>query len=66
MRRRHRYLLNVAALALLGFALYLNFVRKESNDVNLSAVPEKNPTSSLSQDGLKGAVVNPSVSFSLK
>jgi len=60
-------MLNAAALCLLAFALYLNFVRKESNDVNLSAVPEKNPTSSISHEGIKGnAASHSNISFSLK
>jgi hypothetical protein len=60
-------MMNLAALGLLVFALYLNFVRKESNDVNLRSVPAKNATSSLSHEGLKGnAAAHSNLSFSMK
>jgi hypothetical protein len=33
MKRRHRQLLNLLSLGLLLFALYLNFIKKESDEV---------------------------------
>lgn len=35
MKRRHRYLLNLFALGLLAFALYLNFIKEEGADASL-------------------------------
>jgi hypothetical protein len=33
MKRRHRYMLNIFSASLLLVALYLNFVKKETNDI---------------------------------
>jgi hypothetical protein len=35
MKRRYRYMLNLFSLALLAFALYLNFVRKDGPEATL-------------------------------
>jgi len=40
MKRRYRYMLNLFSLGVLFFALYLNFVKKESEDVSIINIKE--------------------------
>lgn len=56
MKRPYRVLLNLCSLALLLFALYLNFVKKESTDVFVPQAGQSThspATSSLKKGDLK-------------
>ena len=41
MKRRYRYALNLLSIGFLLFALYLNFVRKESAEISAPSTIEK-------------------------
>lgn len=49
MKRRYRYMLNVLSMGLLFFALYLNFFKKDIEDVSIKNDKETETRSSEKQ-----------------
>jgi len=65
MKRRYRYMLNLFSLGLLAFALYLNFVKKETADVSFPVNNEK-ATGAVQKEATRTSSVNHAQSFVLK
>jgi hypothetical protein len=66
MKRRYRYLLNFLSCGLLLFALYLNFVKKESVDVSESPVQRTASAQAPKQAVKTSAVFHAAQTFSLR
>ncbi|MDQ6609611.1 MAG: hypothetical protein M3Y85_07305 [Bacteroidota bacterium] len=58
MKRRYRYLLNFFSFCLLLFALYLNFVKKETDDVLTADKVNQQGTGTLQKEITKTASLN--------
>jgi hypothetical protein len=66
MKRRYRYILNVLSFGLLIFALYLNFIKKDSVDVSAAPDKKENPVSSLKGETKTSAVYHAAQTFGLR
>lgn len=61
MKRRYRYALNLLSLGLLGFALYLNFIRKDSVEEMPAGTKtsEKSIPANLKKSGSLSVITSP-------
>ena len=66
MKRRYRYMLNLASFGLLLFALYLNFVRKEPVDTSAAPNGKESSVSTSREEAKTSAVYHAAQTFGLK
>ncbi|HYO21572.1 MAG TPA: hypothetical protein VER36_04135 [Flavisolibacter sp.] len=66
MKRRYRYMLNLASFGLLLFALYLNFVKREPADVSGTPASKESSVGTLKEGPKTSAVNHSAESLGLK